>query len=83
VQTVGELQQQHRAEPDAAGELSDSTWLLILPAGETIKTGDGVIAGGQVYELIGDPWHARNPRTQEPSHIECTLRRTAADEDGS
>lgn len=75
---VGELQQQRRAEPGDAGELSDTTWLLILPAGTAITTADAVVCDGQLYEVIGDPWEARNPRTMAASHIECTVRRTAS-----
>lgn len=83
VETVGELQQQQRAEPADAGELSDTRWLLILPAGTDIRTGDGIVCDGQRYEMVGDPWHARNPRTQTASHVECTLRRTASPETAS
>jgi hypothetical protein len=81
VDVVGELQQQRRAEPDTAGELSDTRWLLILPAGTEINTGDTVVCDGESYEVTGDPWRARNPRTQLASHIECTLRRTAGADD--
>lgn len=77
VDVVGELQQQRLDEPAEAGELSDTRWVLFLPAGTDIDTGDAVIADGQIYEVIGDPWQARNPRTQLPSHVECQLRRTA------
>lgn len=82
---VGELQQIRRTEPVEDGELSDTSWMLFLPAGTVINTGDAVICDGQVYEVVGDPWQARNPRTQVESHIECTLRRTGAagDELGS
>ena len=83
VQTVCELQQQRRDEPGDHGELSDTRWLLILPAGTAIDTGDGVVVDGDTYEMVGDPWPARNPRTQEESHIEATLRRTAGEETGS
>lgn len=80
VDTVGELQQAQRAEHD--GELSDTRWTLFLPADTQISTGDAIVCDGQIYELVGDPWDARNPRTQRQSHIEATLRRTAStDED--
>lgn len=81
IETVGELQQCRRDEPAGAGELSVSDWLLVLPAATLIRTGDAVVVDGQVYELVGDPWIARNPRTQTVSHIECTVRRTAATDD--
>ncbi len=80
-QTVCELQQLQRTEPVAAGELSSSDWLLILPAGTPARTGDAAIVDGQIYELVGDPWIARNPRTRQASHIECTVRRTAGTDD--
>lgn len=80
VQTVGELQQTQRAEPAAEGELSVTTWLLVLPAGTAVDTGDAVVAGGQTFEVVGDPWPARNPRTRLASHVECTVRRTGGEE---
>lgn len=81
VGTVGELQQVRREEAGGAGELSDTEWLLILPPDAEINTGDAISIEGRHYELIGDPWVARNPRTQAISHVECTLRRTAGAED--
>lgn len=85
VATVCELQQQRRTEAGDAGELSDTTWALFLPAGTDVTTADTVIVDGQEYELVGEPWDARNPRTQVMSHIEATCRRTrgADDEPGS
>jgi hypothetical protein len=86
VETVCELQQRTRltdGEPAGQGELSDTRWLLVLPAGTDIRTGDTVEVDGQVYEMFGDPWPARNPRTQEESHVECNLRRTAGTGDAS
>lgn len=83
VETVCELQQRQRSEGDDAGELSDTRWMLFLPAGTEIDTGDGVVVDGQTFEMVGDPWNARNPRTQQESHIEATVRRTAGEETGS
>jgi hypothetical protein len=82
VETVGELQQTRRDEPLTEGELAATTWDLFLPAGTSIATGDAVIAGGSVYEVIGDAWDARNPRTGVQSHVEASLRRVG-DEEGS
>ena len=50
-----------------------------------MNTSDTVIVDGQEYELVGEPWDARNPRTRAQSHIEATVRRTrgADDEQGS
>lgn len=83
VETVGELQQIRRDEPSEAGETSDTRWLLIVPAGTVLNTGDVVIVGNEVFEVVGQPWPARNPRTGAASHIEATLRRTSGDESGS
>lgn len=77
VETLCELQQQSRDEPGEAGEFGDTTWLLVLPAGTAIDTSDSVTVDGDVYELVGPPWEARNPRTRQVSHIEATVRRTA------
>jgi hypothetical protein len=79
VVTTGELQQTQRTEPVAEGELSVTTWLLVLPAGTTIDTGDGVSVDGSVYEVVGDSWRARNPRTRLESHVEATLKRTGGE----
>lgn len=78
VPVVGELQQVRRDEPDDNGELSDTNWLLILPAGTAVNTGDALVCDGQLYEVVGDPWQARNPRTGVASHIEATCRRTGS-----
>lgn len=76
--TVCELQQRRRDEPDAQGEFSDTEWLLILPAATTIDTSDVVRVDGDSFEVVGDPWAARNPRTGVQSHVEATLRRAGA-----
>jgi hypothetical protein len=83
IETVGELQQRQRDEPGAQGEFSETTWLLVLPTGTEIDTGDAVVIDGRIYELVGDPWAARNPRTQTESHVEATVRRAAGEEAGS
>jgi hypothetical protein len=75
-ETVCELQQVRREEPAGEGETTRTDWLLILPAGTPVRTGDIAVVGGLEYELVGDPWQARNPRTRVESHIEATCRRT-------
>ena len=75
VTIVCELQQQQRNETTDPGTIADSTWLLILPAGITLGAADTVTIGGDAYEVIGEPWQARNPRTQAASHIEATVRK--------
>lgn len=84
VQTVCEIQQRSRDEQDDQGETSDTLWLLVLPAGTAIDTSDKVsVPGMGEFEMVGAPWPARNPRTQQESHVEATLRRTAGPEVGS
>lgn len=75
ISTVCELQQRQRTEQTAGGELSDTQWLLVVPAGTTIATGDTVTADDKDFEVHGEPWTVRNPRTSVVSHIEATLRR--------
>lgn len=79
--TVCELQQRQRTETTDRGEVSETDWLLVVPAGTSIGTGDTVIVDGDQFEVHGDPWPARNPRTRTMSHIEATLKRTAAADD--
>jgi nucleoid DNA-binding protein len=84
IETVAEIQQQQRSEAGDAGELSDTAWLGVFPAGTDLRTGDAVrIDGIGGFELVGDPWPARNPRTQQASHVEASLRRTMGSEEAS
>lgn len=76
VDTVCEIQQRARDEDELAGELSDTLWTVFFLPGEQVGTGDQLIVDGQVYEFVGEPWDARNPRLQAASHIEATVRRT-------
>jgi hypothetical protein len=75
------LEQTLRSERAAAGELSDTTWLLALPAGTMLRTGDAVTVDGARYEVVGDPWPVWDPWAQRQSHVEATLRQTRAPED--
>jgi hypothetical protein len=77
IETVCELQQQQRTEPVDQGESSDTRWALFLPAGTDITTGDSITVDGLAYEMVGDPWHARDPITKRESHLEANVRRTA------
>jgi hypothetical protein len=81
VSTIGELQQRVRDEPGGQGEVSRTDWLLVLPAGTPLDTSDTVTVDGRVFEVIGDPWPVRNPRTGQTSHVEATLRRVAGADD--
>ncbi len=81
--TVGELQQRSRTENPAQGEVSSTDWLLVLPAGTDLRTGDMVTVDGIDYEAVGDSWSARNPLTGHPSHVEATVRRVEGSEEAS
>lgn len=71
-----ELQQRQRDEEDDQGEFSESLWNLFLPAGTALDTGDAIVVDGAKYELVGEPWETRNPRSQQFSHVQATVRRT-------
>lgn len=82
VETVCEVQQQRRDEAEDQGELSESHWLGVFPAGTALDSASAVVVEGLgEFELVGAPWPARNPRTQAESHVEATLVRTAGPED--
>ncbi len=85
IATTGALQQIRRDEPEGEGELSDTRWLLVMPWGTPLTTGDAVEYRGQVYELVGDPWNADDIGSEAMWHVEGTCRRTrtAGDEVGS
>lgn len=78
ITVMGELQQHSRDE--AEGTISQTNWMLFLPAKTPIDTNDVVFIEGQTYEVIGDPWQAKNPRTGEIAHVEVSLRRTSGEE---
>lgn len=80
-ETVCELQQTQSTELADGGEVADTTFLLVLPAATDIRTGDALVVDGHTYELTGEPWVARNPRTQIDSHIQATVRRVAGTEE--
>lgn len=80
--TVCELQQIQRAENDQAGEVSTTEWLLILPAGAVLHTADTVTIDGLDYQVQGEPWAARNPRTGAESHLQATVRRVTSKKAG-
>lgn len=73
------LQQRQRTENDDA--ISDTGWLLVLPAGTDIDTSDVVEVDGDAYEVVGDPWRVVNELTTVEDHVEATVQRTAGSED--
>lgn len=68
-------------EAGGYGELSDTLWQVFFLPGFELRTGDALIVDGISYELVSDPWEARNPRTRQVTHIEAVVRRTAGSED--
>lgn len=85
IETVWELQQKSRDEQPEEGEVSDTRWDAFFLPGTDLTTADAVIDGltGHVFEVFGESWPVRNPTTQEESHIQATVRRTAGSEDAS
>lgn len=70
-----ELQQQQRAEDTVDADRQSETWTLFIEPDATIDGGDRIEIAGVSYEVDGPPWRARNPRTQELTHIEALVRR--------
>jgi hypothetical protein len=88
--TVCEVQESSRSvggvrgEPAQGGEVADAGWIGFFPAGTVITTADSVSVGGiGSFSVVGEPWPARNPRTQQVNHVEVPLRRTVGGEEGS
>lgn len=74
VSAVCEIQQRQREEPVEGGpNISATEWIAFFLPDEDVRTGDAVSVDDAEYEVIGEPWHARNPRTGSTSHIEATL----------
>lgn len=86
VSTVCEFQKLPRSsdqEDASRNELAESRWNVFFPAGTDVDSGDALIIGGTEYEVDGDPWDARNPLTDQVSHVELMAKRVAgADDDG-
>lgn len=68
---------QHRGSQEGDDQVAGTSWLLILPAETEIDQDDGVLVEDVLYEVDGEPWKVRNPRTSVVSHIEARLIRTA------
>lgn len=84
VDTVCEIQQKTRDEPEALGETSVTLWDAFFPAGTVTDTAASVdVEGLGVFEFVGDSWPVRNPRTQIESHVQATVKRVGPSEDGS
>lgn len=70
-------------EDGSHNELAESRWNVFLPADTDVASGDALIVSGVEYEVDGEAWLARNPRTQGVSHVEVTVKRVAGSEGGS
>lgn len=81
VASVCEIQQRRRDEPGDAGEVSETDWIGFFLPDESLRTADAIAVDGEEYEVVGDPWRARNPRTREFSHVEASLKRVAGSDE--
>lgn len=75
VETVCDLQQIRRSEPDSQGEMSETFWNCFLPVGTELTTRDSIEIEGHAYEVVGDPWDA-NQGSAGVNHLAVTLART-------
>lgn len=73
-ETSCELQQTNETD-GLDGRVQSTTWRLWLPAGVELTGWDAVRVDGELFELEGDPWPVRNPRTSVVSHVEARVRR--------
>lgn len=76
VETVCELQQRQRSEDGDPGQLSKTSWLLVLPYGTEIGGADTVTVGGDDYEVVGEPW-VTEQGSEDVWHVEATVVRTS------
>jgi hypothetical protein len=79
VSTVCELQQDMAVEITGHEDLSRTRWRCFFPADTDIDGTDRVIIDAERYEIDGDPWSVRNPRTQQMSHVEAHLIRVSGE----
>jgi hypothetical protein len=70
-----ELQQLTSTEAgEAAIELT--VWQAFFPAGTVLSGADAIQVDGETYELLGDAWPVRHPRTGRESHVQAQVRRS-------
>lgn len=70
-----EVQQETSGE-DNESAVMVSTWRCFLdPSVADVRGWDGVEIDGVTYEVDGDAWPVRNPRTGRLSHVEARIRR--------
>jgi hypothetical protein len=69
------LQERARQENAESGQLSQTTWIALLPPDVTPpKAADELVVGGVTYQFRGDTWLASSTRGGA-DHIEATLAR--------
>lgn len=66
--------QRSMAEQTTFGQVAVGTAVFYLPAATVIGKADRLIFDGIVYEVVGEPKKAHNPRTGADSHIEAEVR---------
>jgi hypothetical protein len=71
-----ELQQQRRDEAGDPDNWQIGAWSLYLPSGTAVTGWDRFIDDqNDEYELFGPPERKWNPRAQQFSHVQATVRR--------
>ena len=71
-----ELQQQRRDEAGDPDNWQIGAWSLYLPSGTAVTGWDRFIDDqNDEYELVGPPERKWNPRGQQFSHVQATVRR--------
>jgi hypothetical protein len=84
IETVCDLQQQGGFHSESDDEVSDTRWVLYLPADLEVGVGDAVrVEGDGEFEIYGEAWRVRNSRTRAYSHIEAAVRRTIAPDESA
>jgi hypothetical protein len=70
-----ELQQEGATEAEG-GAVQVSAWRVYLAAAAAdVRGWDALEVAGATYEVDGDAWTVRNPRTGAISHVEARVRR--------
>lgn len=73
-----ELQQQRRDEAGDPDNWQIGAWSLYLPSGTAVTGWDRFIDDqNDEYELVGPPERKWNPRAQQFSHVQATVRRVS------
>lgn len=73
--TVCEIQQDMADENAGDNDMSKTRWRIFFPVGTEIDADDVVSVDGLEYEVDGEAWAVRNPRTQTMSHVEANVVR--------